>query len=383
MKKQILIVDDDQFVLNALRRALLDQGDDWSVTFVRHPEAAWEALLDMAYDAVVTDLNMPGMSGLELLERMHHFDKTKDVPVVVLTGMNDRDLKARAIESGAADLLNKPVDAGLLVARLRSVLQMKSYQDGLRATNDQLANKIERQDIDLVQSRMNIICRLGMAAEFRDEDTGNHVIRVGCFSRAVAAALDMPQSFLQMLLLAAPLHDIGKIGIPDSVLLKPGPLNDEEWTVMQRHCEIGESILREQSKVMMPLLDWYGDDAAAMRLAMTNPDPVLEMAGTIALTHHEKWDGGGYPRQLVGEAIPVESRIVAVADVFDALTSRRPYRPARPEEEALTIMANTVGTHFDPWVHAAFLRALPEIRAIRERFADELLVTAEMEGVAS
>ena len=140
---------------------------------------------------------------------------------------------------------------------------------------------------------------------------------------------------------------------------------------MQRHCEIGECILREQSKAVVPLLDWYAVDSPAMKDALANRDPVLEMAATIALTHHEKWDGGGYPGGLAGEAIPLESRIVAVADVFDALTSNRPYRPARPEDEALTIMAATVGSHFDPRVHAAFVRSLPEIRTIRARFADD------------
>ena len=227
---------------------------------------------------------------------------------------------------------------------------------------------------------MSIVCRLGMAAEFRDEDTGNHVIRVGCYGRAVAAAMGMPQSFLEMLLLAAPLHDIGKIGIPDSVLLKAGPLDDEEWTIMQRHCEIGERILREQSKAVVPLFDWYSVELQSMIDAWENHDPVLDMAASVALTHHEKWDGGGYPQKLSGEAIPLESRIVAIADVFDALTSNRPYRPARPEEEALTIIEATVGSHFDPRVHAAFLRSLPEIRAIRTRFDDNVVVFAQPEG---
>ncbi len=382
MKKQILVVDDDQRMLDALRRTLHTQSDDWAVTFVRQPEAAWEALLQTAYDAVVTDLRMPGLTGLELLERIRQCDQTKDVPVVVLTGLNDRDLKEKALERGAVDLLNKPVDAGQLIARLRSVLQTKTYQDNLRAMNEMLAEKVQRQNVDLAQSRMSVVCRLGMAAEFRDEDTGNHVIRVGCYGRAIAAAMGMPRSFLEMLLLAAPLHDIGKIGIPDSVLLKPGPLTDEEWIVMQRHCEIGECILREQSKVVVPLFDWYAVEPPAMKETLENRDPVLEMAASIALTHHEKWDGGGYPRGLQGEAIPLESRIVAVADVFDALTSNRPYRPARPEEEALTIMAATVGSHFDPRVHAAFVRSLPEIRAIRARFADDKVVFLQTQGAS-
>jgi putative two-component system response regulator len=381
VKKQILIVDDDQRLLDSLRRTLHRQSDDWAMTFVRNPEEAWESLLQSAYDAVVTDFRMPGLSGIELLERIRQSDKTKDVPVVILTGLNDRDLKERALLCGAVDLLNKPVDGGQLIARLQNMLQTKNDQDQLRATNDVLAKKVQKQSIDLAQSRMSVVCRLGMAAEFRDEDTGNHVIRVGCYSRAVAAAMGMPRSFLEMLLLAAPLHDIGKIGIPDSVLLKPGPLSDEEWVIMQRHCEIGESILREQSKSMVPLFDWYSVEPPLMKDTLENRDPVLEMAATIALSHHEKWDGGGYPHGLADEAIPLESRIVAVADVFDALTSNRPYRPARPEEEALSIMDATVGTHFDPRVHAAFIRSLSEIHAIRDRFADGVVVFPQAEGV--
>jgi len=380
--KRILIIDDDQRMLDALRRTLHRQSDDWAVTFLRRPEAAWEAMQQTPYDAVVTDVRMPGVNGLELLERIRQSERTKDVPVVVLTGLNDRGLKEKALELGAADLLNKPVEAGQLIARLRNVLQTKTYQDELRATNNLLAEKVQRQDADLAQTRMSIVCRLGMAAEFRDEDTGNHVIRVGSYSRAVAAAMGMPRSFLEMLLLAAPLHDIGKIGIPDSVLLKPGPLSDDEWAIMKRHCEIGECILREQSKVVVPLFDWYAVEPRSMKNTLENRDPVLDMAATIALTHHEKWDGGGYPQGLIGEAIPLESRIVAVADVFDALTSNRPYRSARPEEEALSIIENSVGSHLDPRVHAALIRSLPEIRAVRDHFADDVVFFPQPEGAA-
>ena len=380
MKKQILIVDDDRRVLDALRRTLHDRTDDWALTFECHPETAWEHLLAAPYDAVVTDVKMPGISGLDLLERIRQTDKTKDVPVVMLTGLDDRGLKERALDLGAVDLLNKPIEASQLAARLRNVLQRKAYEDDLRVKNELLTEKVRRQNVDLAQSRMSIVCRLGMAAEFRDEDTGNHVIRVGCYSRAVAAAMGLPRSFLEMLLLAAPLHDIGKIGIPDSVLLKPGPLDDEEWAIMQRHCEIGERILSEQSKAVVPLFDWYSVELQSMKDAWENHDPVLDMAASVALTHHEKWDGGGYPQGLSGEAIPLESRIVAIADVFDALISSRPYRPARPEDEALTIIEATVGSHFDPRVHAAFLRSLPEIRAIRTRFGDNVVVFPKPEG---
>jgi putative two-component system response regulator len=381
VKKQILVVDDDQCVLDALRRALHEQTHDWALTFVRQPETAWDHLLEKTYDAVVTDVKMPGLSGMDLLERIRQTDKTKDVPVVMLTGLDDPALKERALDLGAADLLNKPIKANHLAARLRNVFQQKAYEDSLRASNEQLSERVRRQNVDLAQSRMSIVCRLGMAAEFRDEDTGNHVIRVGCYSRTVAAAMGMPRSFLEMLLLAAPLHDIGKIGIPDSVLLKPGPLDDDEWRIMQRHCEIGERILREQSKSVVPLFDWYSAELQSMKDALEAHDPVLDMAASVALTHHEKWDGTGYPQGLARETIPLESRIVAIADVFDALISNRPYRPARPEEEALTIIENTVGSHFDPRVYAAFVRGLPEIRAIRTRFDDTISVFSEPEGV--
>jgi putative two-component system response regulator len=177
------------------------------------------------------------------------------------------------------------------------------------------------------------------------------------------------------------LHDIGKIGIPDSILLKPGPLDDEEWSIMKTHCRIGERILRNQSKSIVSLFDWYAFGTNTMREAIENNDPMLDMAATVALTHHEKWDGSGYPQQLAGEAIPLESRIVAIADVFDALTSNRHYRPARPEDEALSIIQATVGSHFEPGVYAAFLQALPDIRAIRARFNDNAAVFFEPEGV--
>lgn len=381
MKKNILIVDDDQRVLDSLRRTLHNLSDDWSMTFIRQPEVAWERLLDTAYDAVVTDVRMPGINGLDLITRMRHTEKTKDVPVIVLTGLDDRGLKEKALDLGAIDLLNKPVEPSQLIARLRSVLQLKAYEDELRAKNDSLNETICQQTLDLAKTRLSVVCRLGMAAEFRDEATGNHVIRVGSYSRAVGAALGMPPSFLEMLLLAAPLHDIGKIGIPDSVLLKPGPLTDDEWAIMQRHCEIGHRILCEQSKSVVPLFDSFALDASETKAAVENHDPVLEMAASIALTHHEKWDGSGYPQGLRGETIPIESRIVAIADVFDALTSNRPYGAARPEEEALTIIEASVGSHFDPRVYDAFLKALPEIRGIHARFADSDITLPEPEGV--
>jgi putative two-component system response regulator len=380
VKKQILVVDDDQCILDALRRALRDCSDDWSITFMCQPEQAWERLLDATIDAVVTDIKMPGLNGLEFLERIRNNEKTKTVPVVLLTGLNDRGLKEKALNLGAVDLMNKPVETEQLVARLRNLLRQKSYEDSLRADNRDLKETIEKQNADLAQSRLSVVCRLGMAAEYRDRDTGNHVARVGCYSRAVAAAMGLPLSFLDMLLLAAPLHDIGKIGIPDSILLKPGPLDDDEWAIMKSHCRIGERILHNQSKSIVPLFNWYALDSTSVKNLWENKDPLLDMAATIALTHHEKWDGSGYPERLAGESIPLASRIVTIADVFDALTSNRHYRPARSEQQALDIIDATVGTHFEPRVYTAFLQALPDIRTIREKFNDDVGAFFEPEG---
>jgi putative two-component system response regulator len=213
--------------------------------------------------------------------------------------------------------------------------------------------------------------RLRMAAEFFDTGMWNHVARVGQYSRVIAATMGMHKSFVKTLFMAAPLHDIGKIGIPESILLKPGPLSDEEWDIMVRHCEIGARILRAFAAQLRPSSDSCFTDVDFSKSELERQQTALEMAASVALTHHEHWDGGGYPQGLAGEAIPLESRIVAIADVFDALTSDRPYRLARPEEEALSIIDATVGSHFDPYVHVVFMRSLPAIRTIRNQLSDE------------
>ena len=372
MKKHILLVDDEQPVLDALRRMLRPHRDVWDVTCVTHPKAAWDLLEENHFDAVVSDIKMPGMSGLELLERIHQTERTKDVPVVMLTGLATRELKRQALDLGAADLLNKPVEPEDLVARIRGVLRMKSYQDELRASNELLERRVRGRTVDLFHARLDIIWRLGKAAEHRDDATGNHVIRVGCTSRVIAETMGMERDFVETLFLAAPLHDIGKIGIPDAVLLKRGPLSFEEWAVMKQHCRIGERILREDCRVKTAFWNWRG---AGVESPDTESDgsrdnPVLDMGASIALTHHEKWDGTGYPQGLSGEAIPLASCIVALADVFDAMTSKRPYKDPYAEDRALEIIRDGVGTHFAPDVYVAFMDALPEIQSIRERFAD-------------
>ncbi|MCS7306126.1 MAG: response regulator [Thermoguttaceae bacterium] len=365
-KKRILFVDDEPKVLEALRRTLRNFRDQWEMVYINHPEEAWQHLLHQPCDAVVTDIKMPGMTGLELIRRIQAHEKTRDLPVVVLTGLQEPGLKVDALRLGAVDLLTKPVEATQLIARLENVLRLKSQLDQLKRQNQHLVEQVTRQGVELKRAQLRIIYRLGRVAEHRDPETGNHVIRVGAISRAIGHTLGLPQDYLEQLALAAPLHDIGKIAIPDRILFKPGPLTPGEWAVMQRHCVFGERMLREPPENMLPWAAWSNLSLAIF----TESDPLLDMAATIALTHHEKWDGTGYPLGLAQEEIPLESRIVAVADVFDALLSHRPYKPPCSEEEALQIMQSKSGTHFDPEAYSAFEKALPEIREIRRQLED-------------
>ncbi len=377
MKQHILFVDDEVRVLESLRRMLHSQCPVWEMAFVDRPETAWAHLMEHGADAVVMDVKMPGTSGLELLSRMQQTEQAKDLPVVMLTGLADHDLKRRALELGAADLLSKPVDPAELLARLRGVLRLKCCQDELKTHNALLEQKVEERTLELAHSRLDIIWRLGKVAEQRDEYTGNHVVRVGFYSRQIAEALKMNHGFQESIFLAAPLHDIGKIAVPDRVLLKPGPLNDAESATMRQHCYAGARILNEDALVRKAFFHWRAVDSQSAVPEFTNP--ILETAALIALTHHERWDGNGYPEGLGGESIPLESRIVAIADVYDSLTSTRPYRIAYPEERAVQIIREGAASHFDPQVHAAFLNALPHLRMIREQFVDAHFLTQQLE----
>lgn len=372
-KKHILFVDDEPNVLNAIRRTLHQRQDQWEMCYTDRPEDAWQRLLCEPYDAVVTDINMPGLTGLELISRIQSHEQTRDMPIIVLTGLQEPSLKVDALRLGAVDLLTKPIDSNQLIARLESVLRLKSQLDQLKRQNQHLVKEITRQGVEVKKAQLRIIYRLGRVAEHRDPETGNHVIRVAAISQAIGQALGLPKDYLEHLALAAPLHDIGKIAIPDRILFKPGPLTPGEWAVMQRHCVFGERMLREPPENMLPWSVW-----SDLNLTMLNQsDPLLDMASTIALTHHEQWDGSGYPLGLAEEQIPLESRIVALADVFDALLSKRPYKAACTEEEALQIMETKVGSHFDPQVYTGFTQALEEIRRLRRQLADGQVLELE------
>ena len=376
MKQSILFIDDEPRVLKAYERALRSQSKDWEMDFETSPQVGLQRVKAASYDTLVTDMRMPGMSGLDLLQAIKKDPALSDLPVVIVTGDGDKQLKRRALDMDAADLLKKPVETEELIARLRSALRMKEYSDALKQHNKLLEVRVQERTAELEESRIDIIWRLGKAAEYRDEETGNHVIRVGCYSRAVGRSLKLDEHFCNTLFLAAPLHDIGKIGIPDSILLKPGKLADEEWIAMRSHCQIGASILNDRCK-LMPIAARIGCKFADSFTSESTPNPVIEMAATIAISHHERWDGTGYPNGLSGDEIPLVGRIVAVADVYDALRSRRPYKEPMDTERALEVLSEGAGSHFDPNVVDAFHQAFGEIEAIEREFSDDaMLATA-------
>ncbi|QDU54165.1 HD domain-containing phosphohydrolase [Aeoliella mucimassa] len=361
---RILFIDDEHYVLRAYARILHPFREEWTMSFHQDAMSAWDGLLESSADVVVSDINMPGMSGLQLLERMQEHPDMIDIPVIIVTGRDDNGLKSRALSLGATDLLHKPVDCSELAARLRSALQLKKCTDQLKQQNERLDLLVRARTKQLFDSHAELVWRLAKAAECRDDDTGNHVVRVGVYAKLIGQAMGMKAEFCENLCLAATLHDIGKIGVPDAILRKPGKLSPQEWKIMQEHCLIGRSILVEghAGRTLVP-----GDLSLD---TLTERYPLLEMAANIATYHHEKWDGTGYPYGLAGEAIPLPARIVAIADVYDALRSKRPYKKRYDVEQALDIIAEKNGTHFDPEVYLAFLQVLEEILEAEVAYSD-------------
>lgn len=357
---RIVFVDDDLDVLKSMERTLRSRQVPWNVKFLSSSVEAWEFVQRNCVDLVVSDVSMPHMNGLELLRQLRDNPATRNVAVLIMTGREDDTLERQVLEFGATDLLCKPVRTDLLLARISSSLKLKQAHDQLRQQNERLERMVADRTRQLEDSRTEIVLRLAKAAELQDEETGHHVLRVACYSRIIASVLRMPVNFQESLFLAAPLHDLGKLGIPAAILKKPGSLTDEERAVVQGHCEIGERLLSEQC----PLFEhWLGRNVTAARVK-SEPDVLLRTAREIAASHHEWWNGRGYPRGLAGAAIPLTGRIVAVADVFDALTSPRPYKPAFSLDRSIAIIREGEGTQFDPQVVRAFLDSMDEIEEV-------------------
>lgn len=361
-------MDDEPNFLAGLRRLLRGQREPWELFFAGGADEAIELTRRQRIDTIVTDVSMPRKTGFDLLQELQADESTRDIPVIILTGNAESHLKRRGLDLGATDLLNKPVNLDDLTARVRSALRIKEYGDRLRNQNAILEQKVRERTAALEYSRQDIIWRLAKAGEFRDEDTGAHVLRVADCSCALARALALSPAYREALSITSPLHDIGKIGVPDGILFKPGRLTSDERSIMQRHCEIGAAILLEEPHAHFGANGGAGDAPDGDTEQQDNG--LRQLAAEIAMTHHERWDGEGYPRGLARDEIPISGQIVAIADVYDALRSVRAYKPAFSVAQTLDIMRQARGTHFAPDVYDAFERIVEEFEAIRQAHAE-------------
>ncbi len=342
---RILIVDDEPSNLKLLDRMLRGQGYQHLILIgdSREVLGAYQAERP---DLILLDINMPHLDGYQVMQQLQALNDPLLPPIIILTAQSSKDYLLRSLALGARDFVGKPFDVNELIMRVRNLLEAQLAQRLLLDQKNMLEEMVRSRTEELHHTRLEIVQRLGKAAEYRDEETGNHILRMSHTSALLARALGWSESACDLILNASPMHDIGKIGIPDAILCKPGKLDAQEWEIMKTHAEIGARLLD-------------GDDSALM-----------QMARDIAWCHHEKWDGSGYPRGLAGEAIPLAARIAALADVFDALTSERPYKQAWTIEAAMAWIRDGGGRHFDPQLIGLLEDNLPAILQIRERFSE-------------
>ncbi|MFT5300334.1 MAG: putative two-component system response regulator [Mariniblastus sp.] len=365
---KIMIVDDEALVIRVVRRFLSADGYENFHTLT-DPREALEMIDREQPDVVLLDIMMPHITGLDLLKVRQKTPAFQHIPFIILSANSENQIKRDALQLGATDFLSKPVDPNDLILRVQNALTVKRHHDHLANYATELERQVRERTKQIEKSREQIIHCLARAAEYRDNETGQHVIRVGKYCSVVAAQLGFDAAYCREIELAAQLHDVGKIGIPDSVLLNPGKLTNEEFDVMKTHCDLG-------LQIMEPLAESDGErvrqHASVGGFIMDGVDsPMLELACSIARTHHEKFDGTGYPLKIKGEAIPIEGRICCVADVFDALCSERPYKPKFSMKKCLEIMLSERGTRFDPQVLDAFFDRIEDIEKIRQDHDDK------------
>lgn len=364
-KQNILFVDDNINIHRGIDRLLRQKRVEYSFYFSSGVDEALVLMKEREIDAVISDIKMPGRDGFDFVRQLRKTPKWRDLPIVMLTGQDSPKLKSKALDAGATDLLNKPVNLEDLLARIRSMLCIKKRQDKLQQQKNDLEQVLRKRTETLESTQLDMIWRLGKMAEFRSEESGNHMIRVGHYSRILAEKLGLSYRDQEMIFMTSPLHDVGKIAIPDSILFKKGRLSSSEWETMQTHCIIGQKILAHQPEQGRPVCQ--GREHICESYEQEN-NPFLEMAADIAGSHHEQWLGGGYPRGLVREAIPLAARIAAVSDVYDALRSKRVYKAAISHTEALMIMGAENGIRFDPCIFNAFEQCLTTFQEIQHQY---------------
>ncbi|MBF0382643.1 MAG: response regulator [Magnetococcales bacterium] len=333
---RIMIIDDEDHNVALLKDILASEGFS-EVTGCQDPLQAVELFSVKNFDLVLLDIMMPNLNGFQVLEKFRLARPDHNIPIVVITALDHREVRLRALRGDGADFLTKPIDEDEVLARVINLLENRFLKKNLEKL-------VKERTADLEATKLEVLQRLGQAAEFKDNETGMHVKRMARYSALLAREVGWDEGACEMLLQAAPMHDIGKIGTPDRVLLKPGKLDAEEWEEMKRHVDIGGKIFSN------------------------GKTPLIEMAREVVMNHHEKWDGSGYPEGKTGQDTPIAGRIVAVADVFDALTSQRPYKKAWTVDDALAELERCAGSHFDPELIPKFLKIVPEILAVMKRF---------------
>lgn len=344
-KQTILIVDDTPENIDVLGEIL---GRDYRIKFSVNGEKALKiARSEDQPDLILLDIEMPGMDGYEVCRQLKQHDGTKKIPVIFVTAKSEVEAEEMGFKIGGVDYITKPISAPIVRERVKTHLALYDQNLVLEKKVQERTVQIRKALETIKGASLDTIRRLSKAAEYKDEDTGTHILRMSNYSAAVAGKMGLNEKTIESILYAAPMHDIGKIGIPDRILLKPGKLDPDEWEIMKQHTVNGGRILE-------------GSDSEFIRLGRV-----------IALTHHEKWDGNGYPKGLKGTQIPLIGRIVAVGDVFDALTSKRPYKKTLSLEKSYNIIGEGRESHFDPDVVDAFFKAEYEIFEIKERYDDE------------
>lgn len=339
MLTQALLVDDSRSVLNFLKRHIEAEGLVEATTFL-DPVQALTCARERVFDLVLVDYEMPHMDGISFIRVFRSLPGCADIPIAMITSRQTDDIKMEALQAGATDFLPKQPQSVEMTVRLRNLIQLGAAVRKLNDRAAHLASEVAAATRKLGEREEEIILRLALAVEFRDNDTGEHTLRVARYSRIIAEQLGLPARLCRDIYLAAPLHDVGKVAIPDNILLKPGKLTDEEMAVIRTHATIGERILADSGCEL------------------------IQLGAQIAAGHHERWDGAGYPNGLKADEIPVAARVVAVADVFDALTTRRPYKEPMPVEVARNYMVENKGQQFDPACVEAFLSRWDEVLEI-------------------
>ncbi|ACJ28191.1 Response regulator receiver:Metal-dependent phosphohydrolase, HD subdomain protein [Shewanella piezotolerans WP3] len=335
-QQTLLVVDDTPANIDVLAGMLKD---DYQIKVAKNGEIALKIARRLPLDLILLDIMMPGIDGFEVCRRLKSDHTTRHIPIIFVTAKITAEDELKGLELGAVDYITKPFNPPIVQQRVKTQLALFNQ-------SRELAIKVKQKTAELAATQLKVIQKLGRAAEYKDNETGMHVIRMSHYTHILAKAAGMCEADADMLMAASPMHDIGKIGISDAILRKPGKLTDDEFKEMKKHAEIGAEIIGE------------------------NESELLKMAKIVAISHHEKWNGTGYPYGLKGEDIPRIGRIVAIADVFDALTCERPYKRAWSVEEAIAHLQQQAGEHFDPQLVPLFLEHMDEITKIMQSFKD-------------